>query len=302
MSGDDAAVDEPDRTTVRRDFGYTWGETDGTIWLRNDESEYKRIDPSFVEPLEALARGERDPSAADPDVLEAIDLLAAEGYLEPGGEIQRHEPPPDIRLWPRLVAFGGTAIALGVLITARWRAIWSAPGSIRSAIPVLAFFVVATVLHELGHYAASKPYFEPSIRVGKLNGVVPALITETRDGWQCPRNVRLWISLAGPFVDVVVTLAVAIAFVRYPEFTVLGPCILVQLFRLLIVLNPLIDGDGYWLLVDVFGTHNLRHHAFRDLKRGRATPKAAFAASIIAFTGAFVVAGGYLLGRLIGLV
>ncbi|WP_254525157.1 hypothetical protein [Natrinema caseinilyticum] len=291
-----------DGAHVRRNFGYTWGETGGTLWLRNDNGDYKRIDPAFREPLRALARGEREPSAADPAVLEAIDVLADEGYLEPSGERRRLEMSADIRLWPRLVATGAVTIVLCALIVAQWETIWSPPGSVGKTVVLAPFFVGATLLHELGHYVAGRPYFEPSISIGRLNGVIPAVITRTGDAWQCPRNVRIWISLAGPVVDIVVTLELAIALLQFPGYSVLGSCILVQLFRLLFVLNPLVDGDGYWLFVDVFGTHNLRNHAFRDLKRGRPTPKAAFALTIVVFTGWFVAASGYFLGHTLGIL
>lgn len=287
---------------IRNHFGYTWGETDGMVWLWNDGGDYKRIDPAFREPLRALARGERDPSAADPAVLEAIDVLAADGYLEPGGEIRRLETPADIQLWPRLVATGVVTFLLCALLGAQWETIWSSPSSTGKTVVLVPFFVGATLLHELGHVVASRSYFEPSISIGRLNGVIPAVITQTRDAWQCPRNVRIWISLAGPVVDIVVTLGLAIALLLFPGYSVLSSCILVQLFRLLFVLNPLIDGDGYWLFVDVFGTHNLRNHAFRDLKRGRPTPKAAFALTIVVFTGWFVAASGYFLGHTLGIL
>lgn len=301
-ASEDSSAGTADRDAVRRGFGYTWGETDGTIWLRNDEGDYKRVEPAFLDPLEALARGEADPDAVDPRVLEAVDLLAAEGYLEPGGEIRRLETPDDVRLWPRLLVVGALTLALAVLVAVQWDAIWSPPGSVGSTLVVAPFFVVATLLHELGHYAAGRPYFDPSIRFGRLNGVIPAIITRTGDAWQCPRNVRLWISLAGPVVDVVVTLGLAVALLLKPTYAALGTLILIQFFRLLFVLNPLIDGDGYWLLVDLFGTHNLRQHAFRDLKRANPTPKAAFAVSIVLFTGAFVAASAYFMGRSFGLL
>ncbi|QLG49246.1 hypothetical protein [Natrinema halophilum] len=299
ISDDDS---ERDGTEIRRNFGYTWGETDGTIWIRNDDGEYKRIDPAFQEPLRKLAVGESEPSSVDPKVLEAVDLLAEGGYLEPGGEIRRVETPGDIRLWPRLVVAAGMTLALCALVVANWGPIWSPPGSIGNTFVIVPFFIGATLLHEFGHYAASRPYFEPSITIGRLNGIIPAVITRTRDAWQCPRNVRIWISLAGPIVDIVVTLGLAIALTLSPDSAILGSLILVQLFRLLFVFNPLIDGDGYWLFVDVFGTHNLRNHAFRDLKRGRPTPKAAFGLAIVVFTGWFVAASGYFLGRALGLL
>lgn len=301
-ASEDSSAETAARDTVRRGFGYTWGETDGTIWLRNDDGDYKRVEPAFLDPLEALARGEADPDAVDPRALEAVDLLADEGYLEPDGEIRKVETPEDIRLRPRLAVVGALALALCALVAAQWDAIWSPPGSVGSTLVIAPFFVAATLLHEFGHYAAGRPYFDPSIRFGRLNGVIPAIITRTGDAWQCPRNVRLWISLAGPVVDVVVTLGIAIALHLYPGHAVLGTLILIQIFRLLFVLNPLIDGDGYWLLVDYFGTHNLRQHAFRDLKRGRPTSKAAFALSIVVFTGAFVAASVYFMGRSFGLL
>ncbi|WP_207587019.1 M50 family metallopeptidase [Halomontanus rarus] len=309
VSGESVSVSENDRESsadgrprLRRDFGFTWGETGETIWLRNDDGDYKRIEPAFLDPLLALARGERDPETAGRDVLRAVELLADEGYLEAGGEVTRYEPPSDIRLWPRLAVLGAATVAMCALIATRWSAIWRPPGSVTGTVLIGPFFIVVTLLHELGHYVASRPYFTPRIRLDRLNGVIPAVVTRTNDAWRCPRTVRIWISLAGPAVDVAITLGLAAAFVSSPEYGLLGTLILVQLFRLLFVLNPLVEGDGYWLLVDVFETHNLRPHAFRDLRRGRPTAPAAFAVSIVAFTGGFVLASGYFLLQVVGLV
>lgn len=301
-SDEDSRTDTRTGTHLRRDFGFTWGETGETIWLRNDEGDYKRIEPAFLEPLLALARGERDPETVDRDVLRAVDLLADEGYLEAGGEVTRYEPPSDIRLWPRLTVLGLATLVLCVFVATRWTAIWRPPGSITGTVVIAPFFVVVTLLHELGHYVASRPYFTPRIRLDRLNGVIPAVVTRTNDAWRCPRNVRIWISLAGPAVDVAITLGLAVAFASSPEQGLFGTLILVQIFRLLFVLNPLVEGDGYWLFVDVFETHNLRPRAFRELRQGRPTVPAAFAVSIIAFTAGFVLASGYFLLQVIGLV
>lgn len=292
----DAAADD----RARRNFGFTWGETDGMRWLRNGDGDYKRVAPEFFPVLRGLARGERDPADVDPEALRAVDLLLDEGYLRPDGDVTKLEQRADGRVWIRFAAFALGTVLLAALVALRWGDLWRLPGSVPEAVLAVAFFVGATAVHEAGHLSASRPYFEPEIRFRRLNGVIPAVITRTNDAWQCPRAVRLWISLAGPFVDVAIALALAVAYFLFPQRDALGLLLSVQLVRIALVLNPLMEGDGYWLLADALGAHNLRSRAFRDLRRARPTAAAAFGVAVVAFTAAFVAAGVALLAIVVG--
>lgn len=290
----------------REPFGFTWGETDGTIWLRTDEGSYKRVHPVFFEHLREIAPGSSDPADHDERVRETVALVAAEGYLEPGGDIVHEEPPPDIRLWPRLVAVAGVVALFVACLAVRWPELRALPADLEFGLGlsliVLPVLLGSIALHELGHYVPSRRYFDPRLRLGLLNRVIPAIITRTTDAWRCPRNVRLWISLAGPTVDIVVATGFAAAFVAFPDTPVLGFLALLIAARALFVLNPLIEGDGYWALVDAFGWHNLRTRGFRDLERRALSGPAVYALSSVVFTVGFVALNIAILATVFGLV
>jgi hypothetical protein len=282
-------------------FGFTWGRTGDVVWLRDPDGEYKRINPELRDVLRALARGDRDVASLPPATAELVAQLESEGYLVPGEPVVEATDPADISLWPRLGAFALAVGLLGVVIGANWTAAVSFPTDPMVNLWVLPFFAGAAVVHEFGHYAAAKPYFDPRIRLGLLNGVFPALVTETTDAWRCPRNVRLWISLAGPFVDVLLTLAVAVVYVTVlPDTSLLASILLVQSLRIAFVFNPLLDGDGYWLLVDAVGVPNIRSRGFRDLRSLSSTWYAGYAVCSLAFTAAALAVGLYVVFTLFG--
>ncbi|OVE85329.1 M50 family metallopeptidase [Natronolimnobius baerhuensis] len=289
----------------REPFGFTWGDTDGTIWLRSDEGSYKRVHPVFFEQLREIATGSSDPADHDERVRETVALLAAEGYLESGSEIVREEPPPDIRLWPRLGAVAGVVVLFVGCLAVRWPELRQLPADLEFglglALIVLPVLLGSIALHELGHYVPSRRYFDPQLRIGLLNRVIPAIITRTTDAWRCPRNVRLWISLAGPVVDLLVATGFAVAFVVFPDQPIVGFLALLIAARALFVLNPLIEGDGYWALVDAFGWHNLRTRGFRDLERRVLSGPAVYAVSSVVFTVGFVAVMLAVLTSAIGL-
>lgn len=290
----------------REAFGFTWGTTGDTVWVRNADGEYKRVDREFLDRLRELARTDRDPASVDERVARAIEHLSCEGYLRPGEDVVRHETPPDVRLWPRAGAFAvlvGAAIALLGAHRAELRELFGTldAGTGPTVGVVLPALVVATALHELGHYAVSRRYFDPAIRFELLNKVVPAVVTRTTDAWGCPRNVRIWISLAGPLVEAALAAGLALVFVVL-NWSVAGLLAFVLLARIAFVLNPLIEGDGYWILVDAFGLHNLRSRGFRDLRARRVSGPAAYAAAVVVFTAGLVVAvGSLVVGHLVGL-
>ncbi|WP_049921662.1 hypothetical protein [Halopiger djelfimassiliensis] len=301
-TADESGVDE----LLRGEFGFTWGETDGTTWLRNDDGDYKRLDPSFFDRLRELAHSECEPASVDPRVRQTIALLADEGYLRRGGEITHHETPSDIRLWPRVGAFAAmVALWLACLAIRRAelrRLPSELPFGLEFAVLVLPILLASTAIHELGHYTASRRYFTPTIRFGWLNKIIPAVITRTTDAWACPRNARIWISLAGPFVDALVAATFAAAFVAAPDRHVLGFLALLIGARMLFVLNPLIEGDGYWVVVDAFGLHNLRSRGFRDLKRATPSGPAAYALAVVVFTTGFAALNLYVITSAVGII
>jgi hypothetical protein len=284
-------------------FGFTWGEVDGLVWLRNDEGDYKRVSPRVVEGLKRLERGGPEPETLGEPFGDIVETLRDEGYLEEGGDVVEVSTPEAIRLAPRIAIFGVSFAVLACIAILRWDVAWPPPRDPMINLWVLPFFAVSALLHECGHYLAARPHFEPEIRFGLLNNVFPALITETTGAWRCPRSIRIWISLAGPLVDVLLTLVLAAVHLLWlPDMRLLASLVLVQFFRILFVFNPLLEGDGYWILSDAFDIVNLRTRGWEDLKRGQPTSFALY----MVLSGCFLVfalsASGYGMARLFGLV
>jgi putative peptide zinc metalloprotease protein len=138
------------------------------------------------------------------------------------------------------------------------------------------FLVVA--LHELAHGLVVSSYGRRVSRAGvKLMLVFPFAFVDTSDGWFEPRRRRFAISAAGPFSDLLVGGAFALGAVFA------GGTLRDVLFQLAFAayvgafsnLNPLLDRDGYHMLVDRLGEPGLRKRARAHLAavlsgRGRA--------------------------------
>jgi len=297
-----ADTSESPERYLREPFGFVWGETGETTWLRTDDGSYKRIDPAFVDQLFELADGSVDPDTVDPDVTRAIEVLSAEGYLELGGSVRRHEPPDGIRLGPRIVAVCLLFVSTATILAAQRTVLIDALGTLdRTTVlfVIVPGIIVGISLHETAHYVASRPYFEPTFRVGTLNKILPAIITRTTDAWSCPRSVRIWISLAGPFVDAAIAFVCALVFVLAPERSLAGVLALIFFLRGLFVLNPLIEGDGYWILTDTLETYNLRTRGFRDLRQRHLSWPAVYALLSLCFTICLGVVLAVLVTRLV---
>jgi hypothetical protein len=291
------------------DIGFTWGETEGLYWLRNDAGEYKRVDPAFLDTLFAFADGERE--ELTPKEREAVTVLYEQGYLRERKTVTELPTPPDITLWFRLLVFLITFTLLTIYVGYR---VFVADISVTTvtsfddslleqlllSIPV---FVAMALVHESGHYLVARSYFDPSLRISRLNGVFPAIVTTTTDAWRCPRNVRVWISLAGPFADVLQCLILAtISLFVFPRSHLLAILPIFEYARILFSLNPLVKGDGYWMLVDWFGSVNLHTKGMADLKNRRPTKRALYALGSVTFAVLSLGMMLFFIGRLIRIV
>jgi putative peptide zinc metalloprotease protein len=139
------------------------------------------------------------------------------------------------------------------------------------------FLVVA--LHELAHGLVVSSYGRRITRAGvKLMLVFPYAFVDTSDGWFEPRRRRLAISAAGPASDLLVggVFALGAAFVDGTVRDVLFQLSFAAYVGALSNLNPLLDRDGYHMLVDWLGEPGLRRRARAHLAavlsgRGRAS-------------------------------
>jgi putative peptide zinc metalloprotease protein len=125
------------------------------------------------------------------------------------------------------------------------------------------------VCHELAHGLLAESYGRPISRAGiKVALVFPYVFVDTTDAWFESRHRRMMISLAGPASDVVLGGAFALAClvaapgsVRDILFQVAFGGYVGALFNL----NPLMERDGYHVLVDLLREPGLRRRATRHL-------------------------------------
>jgi putative peptide zinc metalloprotease protein len=124
------------------------------------------------------------------------------------------------------------------------------------------FLVVA--LHELAHGLVVSSFGRRVRRAGlKLMLVFPFAFVDTSDGWFEPRRRRFAISAAGPASDLVVggVFALGAAFVGGTLRDVLFQLAFAAYVGAFSNLNPLLDRDGYHMLVDRLGEPGLRRRA-----------------------------------------
>ena len=125
------------------------------------------------------------------------------------------------------------------------------------------------VCHELAHGLVAESFGRPISRAGiKVALVFPYVFVDTTDAWFESRHRRMMISLAGPVSDVVLggafalaCLAAAPGSVRDILFQVAFGGYVGALFNL----NPLMERDGYHVLVDLLREPGLRRRATRHL-------------------------------------
>lgn len=260
-------------------YGFAWADADGDRYLRNDAGELRRVSDDAFDLLRALATGDVEREALPETASGIVDDLVAAGFVEPNAPVVELHPPVDIRLWPRLLAFFALYAAA---IPAGLHAFDTIQPFSQLLDPVvvpsiLVLAAVSVAVHEAGHHYAARPYLDPDVRFGRLNGVVPAVITDTTGAWLLPRNRRLWITLAGPFAHLAFTwVLIAATYTVAPASLPLHFIVLGNLVQVFSSMNPLIHGDGYLIAVDALGAEELKTRGLDDLRAREPTLAAGY--------------------------
>ena len=161
------------------------------------------------------------------------------------------------------------------------------------AVVFVAGRLALVTLHELGHGLACASYGRRVARAGiKLVLIFPYAFVDTSEAWFESRGRRIAISAAGPISDFAVGGAFAVASLlsgkgalRDIEFQVALGAYLGALFNL----SPMLDRDGYHILIDVVRQPNLRTRARVWLASRLAGRPAEGARSLVIFAGATIL-------------
>jgi putative peptide zinc metalloprotease protein len=132
---------------------------------------------------------------------------------------------------------------------------------------VLALTLAGIFFHELGHLAACHRFGGEHGGIGiGLYWCVPAFYAEVHGAWTLPRRQRAAVDASGVYFQCVYVSVLAVIYLASPHPALLSAIVWSQ-FLMLHTLNPVLKFDGYWLLSDLAGIHNL-HRQVRDTARG----------------------------------
>src|SRR5439155_2923382 len=130
-------------------------------------------------------------------------------------------------------------------------------------------FVVIGGIHELGHGLTTKHFGGEVHEIGMmLFYFSPAFFCNTNDAWTFERRAhRVWVSFAGPWIQLVLAALAAVVWALSEPTTVLHRVAFIAMLAggissVLANLNPLIPLDGYYALADWLEIPNLRRRAF----------------------------------------
>jgi putative peptide zinc metalloprotease protein len=167
--------------------------------------------------------------------------------------------------WPAQVILAGLSIAGLIVFAANLR--MAAHATSGEGWVLLLFFVMyflMVVLHESGHAFTVKFYRREVPRVGVgWYWFGPIAYADTSDMWLADRRQRLVVTLAGLYASVLVGATSAIVAVLVNGSVIAGmlwQLAFLSLYGVLINLNPLLELDGYFILMDALDHPNLRQH------------------------------------------
>jgi hypothetical protein len=247
---------------------------DGTLWIRTPSRGLFHVDWLTLRLLLELNGGRSVTGLAQKYKVERQELfsllasLEKEGAIVPAkqGKIIMGRQHDDIHLAPFIFLF----LMLSGIQLEYFRTLAHTVTLNRqyAGLVIGLIGLVPIVLHEMGHYLAARPYFPPRIGFTYLL-FFPAVYTDTHPAWCLPQNIRLLINSAGLLADLIFNTLLAALVLYYPPLEqYVTPLLILQYTRWAIILNPMINGDGYWILSDFSKTVNLRQRGRERLRKG----------------------------------
>ncbi len=129
--------------------------------------------------------------------------------------------------------------------------------------------IIVAIIHEFGHGLTTKALGGD---VREMGGMLiyfqPALFCNTSDAWLFrKRSHRIWVTLGGPWIGLLVASVAAIVWVTTEPGTFINKAALFAFMAggalsVLTNFNPLIPLDGYYALADYLEIPNMRERAF----------------------------------------
>ncbi len=135
----------------------------------------------------------------------------------------------------------------------------------------IAIMIFSYLFHEMGHCSATARYGRTVKRVGfGLYWIFPTFFSDVTTSWELTRKQRMVVDVGGIYFQFVISAflgAACVVFAKSDIVYTLQICLVMNLFSMLISLNPMLKFDGYWLYADWFNISNLRRKSIDFLRR-----------------------------------
>ncbi|MBI5630151.1 MAG: cyclic nucleotide-binding domain-containing protein [Elusimicrobia bacterium] len=279
---------------------FIWDRLDGRHTLRDlaleHFSHFQSFAPGFVAGVmsDLAAKGFLDGSALRADVLSLgtsegslARLLAAVAKALNWRVSLNHLDPRLSRLYHRgpvrwLYTKAGQALLLIVALAGAalfWRHIPDVQQDLVELkggwylwLALIPAYFLSVIIHEAGHAFTAKAFGREIPRAGVgWYWITPIAFVDTSDLWLAPKWPRMAVSLSGPYSEIVLAGFCALAASLSPG-TALAPGLWIFSLGLystaFLNLNPFLEYDGYYLLMDYLEYPNLRHKAWSWLGQG----------------------------------
>ena len=172
-----------------------------------------------------------------------------------------------------VISVVGVALFLIYLFNPAYQPVVTAPTQLRgwSLLMLYLAYFVSIFVHELAHALTCKRYGHEVRRGGLLLYYgLPAFFVDTDDMWLAERHQRVMVSWAGPLATLVVASLCTITLYFSPAHGQEGGPFVGVLYALALMsfvnaffnLNPLLELDGYFMLMDWLEIPSLRARAF----------------------------------------
>ncbi len=126
------------------------------------------------------------------------------------------------------------------------------------------------IVHEHGHGLAVKAFGRKVIKGGFLLYFgAPCFFVDTTDMWLGTKNQRIAVSWAGPFVTMIIASICSIAMALFPSSGFVPLLFMISvlgMFSMLMNLNPLLEWDGYYMLMNYLEMPGLRARSLAFIK------------------------------------
>lgn len=160
---------------------------------------------------------------------------------------------------------------------------------------IAGFLTLAVAIHEVGHLTAM-PRHQNIFATIQWSGPIPMISIVCNEAWKLTKWERMRINLGGFIADALLCgIAATIGFVVHSLAPWIWTFLFIHMIRMVFALWPLLPGDGYWVLVDLFDQPNLWGKALDHLKERRVSSLSFYAIGRYAFLGLIWCLYGYIL-------